>query len=70
MPPSTATALLYPRIEVFDAWLHRWFAAIERGEIVLPTSDVTPDTITVPNPVPAAGARPAPALPLDSSTRR
>ena len=70
MPPYTAADILYPRLEVFDAWLHRWFAAIEHGEIVRPTSDDTPDTITVPHPVQAAGARPALSLPLHSCAHR
>ncbi len=47
MRPYTAADIIYPRIEAFDAWLHQWFAAIEHGEIVLPASDGTPDTITV-----------------------
>jgi peptidoglycan/xylan/chitin deacetylase (PgdA/CDA1 family) len=55
--PSPASALwepLYiPRVQAYDAWLDRWFAAIEAGAIVLYTSDGNPDTVTVPDPLPA-----------------
>ena len=72
MPPYTYTPtdLLYPRIQVFDAWLQDWCAAIERGEIILPASDGSPDTITDPNLAQAAEARPAPSPLLDSGARR
>ena len=58
MTPSPASSWFDPmaitRINADPAALTDWFGRIERGEVPVYTSDGDPDTVAVPDPVPAA----------------
>src|SRR5690606_8472654 len=50
-PASTEWHKLWiPRIQMFDESVDFWFGMIERGEIIVYTSDGNPETIAVPDP--------------------
>lgn len=41
-----------PRIQTFDEVTEYWFTAFEDGSVILYASDGSPDTVTVPDPLP------------------
>jgi hypothetical protein len=47
---KTWDKLWIPRIQMFKESIEFWFGMIERGELVLYTSDGNPDTIVIPDP--------------------
>ena len=50
-PASTDWHKLWiPRVQMFKESVEFWFGMIERGELILYTSDGNPDTIVIPNP--------------------
>ncbi len=54
-PSSTEfDPLFIARIQANDESLGQWFRMIEDGEILIYVSDGNPDTITIPDPVPAS----------------
>jgi Polysaccharide deacetylase len=54
-PASTHWDKLWiPRVQMFDESTDFWFGMIERGEIVVYTSDGNPTTISVPDPLHAS----------------